>query len=110
MLLTSDPFAIADVTVAPPFNTSDHSSITWRAWFPLAQPRPETTGHDFRRADYNGMCVYFTDIDWVQLFTYVPDNANGILLLLKQCIGYVCPTSTCLCAHKLIFTSHYVGP
>ena len=31
LLLTSDPFAIADVTVAPSFRTSDHSSITWRA-------------------------------------------------------------------------------
>ena len=38
LLLTSDPFALADVTVAPPFSTSDHSSITWCTWFPLAQP------------------------------------------------------------------------
>ena len=87
LLLTSDPFAIADVTVAPPSSTSDHSSIKWRAWFPITQPRPEATGHDFRRTDYNGMCAHFTGIDWVQLFTCIaPDEFNGIWLLLKRII------------------------
>ena len=79
LLLTSDPFAIANVTVTPPFSTSDYSSITWCAWFPLAQSRLEAPDHDFRRADFNGMCAYFAGIDWVQLFTCVaPDNVNGI--------------------------------
>ena len=101
LLLTSDPFAIADVTVAPPFSTSDHSSITWRAWFPLAQPRPEATGHDFRRADYNGMCSYFAGIDWIQLFTCVaPDDVNGIWLLLKRII---CNALDMFVPHRRVF-------
>ena len=98
LLPTSEPFAIADVTVASPFSTSDHSSITWSAWFPLAQPRPEATGHDFRRIDYNGMCAYFAGIDWVQLFTCVA--LDDVWLLLKRII---CNALDIFAPHRHVF-------
>ena len=39
LLLVNDLLAVANIAVTLPFSTSDHSAITWHAWFPPALPR-----------------------------------------------------------------------
>jgi YHS domain-containing protein len=88
LLLVNDSMSTYDVTVPAPFNTSDHCMLTWRAYCPISKASPIMPKHDYRRADYNGLSLYFSNVNWLAIFAQVPPSyVNGVWLLFKNVIS-----------------------
>jgi hypothetical protein len=88
LLLVNDSMSTYDVTVAAPFSTSDHCMLTWRAHCPISKASPSMPKHDYRRADYNGLSLYFSNVNWLAIFAQVPpSDVNGVWLLFKNVIS-----------------------
>ena len=87
LLLINDLLAVANVAVTLPFSTSDHSAITWHAWFPPALPRQEATLYDFKRAAYSDLSAHLCCVDWIRLFaSTAPSDVDCLWLLFKRVI------------------------
>ena len=87
LLMVNDAEAIYDVTVLQPFSTSDHCALSWRTWFPQVAQVVGDSGYDFKRANYAILSNYFQNIDWLQLFTRVPQNdVEGIWQIFKSIV------------------------
>ena len=85
LLLVNDLLAVANVAVTLPFSTSDHSAITWYAWFPPALPRQEATLYDFKRAAYSDLSAHLCCMDWIRLFSSTaPSDVDCLWLLFKR--------------------------
>lgn len=88
LLLVNDSMSTYDVTVAAPFSTSDHCMLTWRAHCPVSKASPSMPKHDYRRADYNGLSLYFSNVDWLAIFAQVPpSDVNGVWLVFKNVLS-----------------------
>jgi hypothetical protein len=73
LLLVNDQLAVFDVSVLPPFSTSDHNSVTWHSWFPSSVTESSAqVQYNFRRANFDALTVFFQSINWLQLFTCLP--------------------------------------
>jgi hypothetical protein len=88
LLLVNDQLAVFNVSVLPPFSTSDHTPITWHSWFPSSVNESNApVQYNFRRANFDALTVFFQSINWLQLFTCLPpDNVEGLWLLFKDAI------------------------
>ncbi len=86
LLLVTDPLSNFNVSVNPPFSTSDHNSLSWHTWFPTsALPCPPRL--DFKKANYTQLADLFYGIDWMQTFTKVaPNDVEGIWQLFKSIV------------------------
>jgi hypothetical protein len=84
LLLVHDPLTTYDVTVAAPFSTSDHCMIMWQSYFPSGISCAGTSRRDFARANYDGLSMYLSAINWYNMFARVhPSDVNGVWLLFK---------------------------
>ena len=87
LLLVNDPLTTYDVTVEPPFSTSDHCMITWRTYFPVFKSMLKVCRYDFKRADYINLSQYLASINWHALFAQVPPtNINAVWSVFKNAI------------------------
>ena len=62
--------------------------LTWRAQCPINKASPSMPKHDYRRADYNGLSLYFSNVDWLAIFAQVPpSDVNGVWLVFKNVLS-----------------------
>ena len=79
LLIVNDPLTTYDVTVSHPFSTSDHSMVTWRTHTSMSKFVTKASKRNFKRADYNALSQYLSDINWVALFAQVaPSDINAV--------------------------------
>lgn len=87
LLMVNDPLAVFEVTVQQPFSTSDHNIVTWRTWFPEQKNEACVSNFDFKRANYVSLAEHMSNINWLELFSFVaPNNIEGIWQIFKAVI------------------------
>ena len=76
LVFVNDPLAVSDVTVAPPFSTSDHNLVDVNLLYAKSISAPGYKKVEkFKRfiweqGDYESMCNYLSQYNWNDLFTY----------------------------------------
>ena len=102
LLLVNDPLSVCDVNLSSPFSTSDHNSITWLMWHPIAvSKRPAVTHFNFHRCNYGAMNTYLSQINWIQLFSVIASNdINGLWFHFKRVIFAAIELFTPLCVTR----------
>jgi hypothetical protein len=72
LVLLDEPVQLSNISVDPPFSTSDHNSVC----FSIVVPYKAHTAHtqpDIRylwnEADYPALCNYLYNVDWVSLLS-----------------------------------------
>ena len=102
LLLVNDPVSVCDVNVSSPFSTSDHNTITYLMWHPIAvSKRPAVTHFNFHRCNYGTMNAYLSQINRIQLFSVVaPNDLNGLWFHFKRVIFAAIELFTPLCVTR----------
>ena len=59
LLVVNDPLAIYEISVLPPFSSSDHCVLTWHTWFPLDlhDDAHDNFCHDFKHANCTNLAI-----------------------------------------------------
>ena len=73
LLIINDPLAIYDISVLPPFSTSDHFVLTWHIWFPLDlhDDAHNNFSYNFKHANYTNLANLLSNVNWHYLFAQV---------------------------------------
>ena len=74
VLLSNEPISICDVSVLPPFSSSDHSQVEFRVFVEPATAKPTVAAKDsafrcWKATNFDGMSRYLSAVDWDHIFT-----------------------------------------
>ena len=74
LVLSNDDFAVIDLTVQPPFGSSDHCSVQFKFVYDSCPHSAPFSRADFRRADWNSMKNELSCVDWSELLPLLCHN------------------------------------
>ena len=100
IVLCNDPFAICDVVVSEPFNSSDHSSVTFNLNFTnnnFVDGSFDHAHYNFDTVDWNVLNSHLANIVWSSVFStsVCSENFNySFYNVIYQCINENVPQST----------------
>jgi len=104
LVLCNDLFLISDCNVCPPINGCDHNSIEFSVQYKVP-PEPEAPSiivYDFKHADFEGLNMFLSNIDWNNVLTSTNNVDlmwNNFMSVINQAIGMYVPT-------KQLFTTN----